>query len=70
MSSVAKQRKFPGHPGWQLVHIQQLPDLDSLGVDFPDQSEKSWVEILVHFEELLEICLFVPFCARLDIVPP
>jgi hypothetical protein len=62
MSSIANQDKLPLSPRLQLIHIQQLPDLDRRRLDFADQSLESRVEVLIHLQDLLDRTLFVPFC--------
>lgn len=68
MRGITQQCELSGHPGGQLLHVEQLPDLDSIGVDFLNQREKDWVKISVNLEKLLEVSLLGPFCAALDMV--
>lgn len=61
MSSIPQKCELSNRPGWQFLHVHQLPDLYCGGIDFPDQSQEGWVKILVDLGDLVYITLLIPF---------
>lgn len=62
MSSVTQKCKLSDCPGWKSLHVHQLPDLHRGRIDFPDQSQERWMEVLEHLDNLVHITLLIPFC--------
>lgn len=61
MSSITQKCELSDRPGWQFFHVHQLPHLYPGGINFLDQSQERWVEVMVHLHDLVHITLLVPF---------
>jgi hypothetical protein len=63
MGGISDQGKPLVDPSIQVLHIQKLPDLEFRRLYFGHELQKSWLEVLVHSEKLINVPSLVPLCA-------